>query len=167
MHLKSKSDIFGRKNSNLQRTLPLKRPSLKTNLLMHSWYSPYMKLQVVCNSLFFENPWKQASKSHKQRCLRMERFAYLVDQLTGADALSHSIALNPVVHFSTCALVIAALLQWTSLQLLNYNELNVKQLFTSLKSNLVPNTCYSGLPLPIWPIINSILTFLLWKLKEP
>ena len=41
----------------------------------------------------------------------METFAYLVDQLTGADALSHSIALNPVVHFSTCALVIAALLQ--------------------------------------------------------
>ena len=79
---------------------------------------------------------------------------------------SHSIALNPVVHFSTCALVIAALLQWTSLQLLNYNELNVKQLFTSLKSNLVPNTCKSGLPLPIWLIINSTLAFLLLKLKE-
>ena len=33
----------------------------------------------------------------------MERFAYLVDQLTGADALSHSIALNPVVHLCTCS----------------------------------------------------------------
>ena len=31
----------------------------------------------------------------------MERFAYIVDQLTGADALSHSIALNPVV-MCTC-----------------------------------------------------------------
>ena len=34
----------------------------------------------------------------------METFAYLVDQLTGADALSHSIALNPIVHLCTSAL---------------------------------------------------------------
>ena len=34
----------------------------------------------------------------------METFAYLVDQLTGADALSHSITLNALVHLCTSAL---------------------------------------------------------------
>ena len=34
----------------------------------------------------------------------METFAYLVDQLTGADALLHSITLNALVHLCTSAL---------------------------------------------------------------